>query len=56
MATELVELNPAWVKAQRKVNGTARRKTDALDLLAIGDLLLAGRGYRVPVGEAASSS
>ncbi len=25
---ELVELNPAWVTAQRRVNGTARRKTD----------------------------
>lgn len=48
---QLVELNPAWVTAQRKVNGTARRKTDPIDLIAIADLLLAGRGYRVPGGD-----
>lgn len=45
---EVVELNPAWVTAQRKVNGTARRKTDAIDVAAIADLLRAGRGYPVP--------
>jgi transposase len=44
---QVVELNPAWVTAQRKVNGTARRKTDPIDLVAIADLLLAGRGYEV---------
>jgi transposase len=48
---QLVELNPAWVSAQRKVNGTARRKTDPIDLVAIADLLLAGRGYEVAVGD-----
>ena len=48
---QLVELNPAWVTAQRKVNGTARRKTDAIDLVAIADLLLAGRGYEVATGD-----
>lgn len=42
---EVAELNPAWVAAQRRVNGTARRKTDAIDVEAIGDLLRAGRGY-----------
>ncbi len=48
---QLVELNPAWVTAQRKVNGSARRKTDDIDLAAIADLLLAGRGYEVAVGD-----
>lgn len=48
---QLVELNPAWVTAQRKVNGSARRKTDDIDLVAIADLLLAGRGYEVAVGD-----
>jgi transposase len=48
---QLVELNPAWVTAQRKVNGSARRKTDPIDLIAIADLLLAGRGYPVPAGD-----
>ena len=47
---QLVELNPAWVAAQRRVNGSARRKTDPIDLDAIGDLLVAGRGYEVAVG------
>lgn len=44
-AWQLVELNPAWVTAQRRINGSARRKTDPIDLVAIADLLLAGRGY-----------
>jgi transposase len=48
---QLVELNPAWVTAQRRVNGTARRKTDPIDLVAIADLLLAGRGYEVAAGD-----
>jgi transposase len=48
-----VELNPAWVRAQRRVNGSARRKTDPIDLAAIADLLIAGRGYamRSPSGD-----
>lgn len=45
---QLLELNPAWVSAQRKINGSARTKTDPTDLVAIADLLLAGRGYEVP--------
>ena len=45
---ELVGLNPAWVTAQRRVNGTARRKTDAIDVAAIADLLRAGKGYALP--------
>jgi transposase len=46
---EVVELNPAHVAEQRRVMGRRRVKTDALDLEAITELLLAGRG--VPVGE-----
>ena len=48
---QLLELNPAWVTAQRRVNGTARTKTDPVDLIAIADLLLAGRGYEVLLGD-----
>lgn len=48
---QLVELNPAWVSAQRRVNGTGRTKTDPIDLVAIADLLLAGRGYEVVAGD-----
>jgi transposase len=46
---ELVELNPAHVTEQRRVMGRRRVKTDAVDLEAITELLLAGRG--VLVGE-----
>ena len=48
---QLVEENPAWVAAQRRVNGTGRTKTDPIDLVAIADLLLAGRGYEVVIGD-----
>ncbi|MQB01816.1 MAG: IS110 family transposase [Actinobacteria bacterium] len=48
---QVVELNPAWVSAQRRVNGTGRTKTDPIDLTAVADLLLAGRGYEVAVGD-----
>lgn len=44
---EVVELNPAHVSEQRRVQGRRRVKTDAIDLEAITDLVLAGRG--VPV-------
>jgi transposase len=47
---QLVEVNPAHVTAQRRSNGQRGVKTDAVDLAAITDLLLAGRG--VPVGRA----
>jgi transposase len=43
----VVELNPAHVTAQRRVNGQRGVKTDRVGLTAIADLLLAGRG--VPV-------
>lgn len=45
---EVVELNPAHVTEQRRVAGRRRVKTDAIDLAAITELVLAGRG--VPVG------
>ena len=41
---EVVELNPAHVTEQRRVMGRRRVKTDAMDLEAITELLLAGRG------------
>jgi hypothetical protein len=43
----VVELNPAWVTAQRRVNGSARRKTGVIDVDAIADLIRAGRGYAI---------
>jgi transposase len=42
---EVVELNPAHVTEQRRVSGRRRVKTDAIDLEAITELLLAGRGH-----------
>jgi transposase len=44
---EVLELNPAHVAEQRRVAGRRRVKTDAIDLEAITELVLAGRG--VPV-------
>jgi transposase len=41
---ELLEFNPAHVTEQRRVMGRRRVKTDAIDLEAITELLLAGRG------------
>ena len=41
---EVLELNPAHVTEQRRVMGRRRVKTDAIDLEAITELLLAGRG------------
>jgi transposase len=43
---ELLIENPAHVAQQRKVNGQRGVKTDRVDLEAICDLLLAGRGQR----------
>jgi transposase len=45
---QVVGLNPAHVSEQRRVAGRRRVKTDAIDLEAITELLLAGRG--VPAG------
>ena len=47
---EVVELNPAHVAEQRRVMGRRRVKTDALDLEAMTELLLAGRGVCVRRG------
>jgi transposase len=44
---QVVELNPAHVSEQRRIMGRRRIKTDALDLEAITELLLAGRGVLV---------
>jgi transposase len=46
-AWQVVELNPAQVTAQRRVNGQRGVKTDPVDLAAISDLLVAGRGIVV---------
>ncbi|MDQ1671864.1 MAG: transposase [Frankiaceae bacterium] len=48
---EVVELNPAHVTEQRRVSGRRRVKTDAIDLEAITELLLAGRGHAAGRGE-----
>lgn len=44
---ELLELNPAHVTEQRKVLGKRTIKTDVIDLEAMTELLLAGRGLPV---------
>ena len=49
---QVLELNPAHVTAQRRVNGSRGVKTDRIDLVAIADLLLAGRGVPVVLGDA----
>ena len=41
---EVLELNPAQVAEQRRVQGRRRIKTDVIDLEAITDLVLAGYG------------
>jgi transposase len=50
---QVVELNPAHVTAQRRVNGSRGVKTDRVDLAAIADLLLAGRGLPVVAADEA---
>lgn len=44
---ELLELNPGHVTEQRKVLGKRTIKTDVIDLQAMAELLLAGRGLPV---------
>jgi transposase len=46
---EVLEFNPAHVAEQRRVAGRRRVKTDAIDLEAITELALAGRGR--PIAE-----
>ena len=48
---EVLELNPAHVGEQRRVAGRRRVKTDAIDLEAITELVLAGRGMPVTARE-----
>ena len=52
---EVLELNPAHVGEQRRVAGRRRVKTDAIDLEAITELVLAGRGMPVTAAEEVSS-
>jgi transposase len=49
---QVLELNPAHVAEQRRAQGRWRVKTDALDLEAITELVLAGRGIPVTAREA----
>lgn len=49
---EVVELNPAHVAEQRRVMGRRRVKTDGIDLEAITELVLAGRGRVIADREA----
>ncbi len=49
---ELLELNPGHVSEQRKVLGKRTIKTDVIDLEAMTELLLAGRGLPVTHREA----
>jgi transposase len=56
---EVLELNPAHVAEQRRVSGRRRVKTDVIDLEAITELVLAGRGQvitdrEVLIGELAA--
>jgi len=44
---QVLELNPAHVTEQRRVQGRRRVKTDAIDLEAITELILTGRGCPV---------
>jgi transposase len=50
---EVLELSPARVSEQRRVQGRRRVKTDAIDLEAITELVLAGHGVSVTVRSAA---
>lgn len=47
---ELLALNPGHVTEQRRVLGKRTIKTDAVDLEAMTELLLAGRGLPVSDG------
>jgi transposase len=56
---EVLELNPAHVAEQRRVAGRRRVKTDVIDLEAVTELVLAGRGrliteHEVCIGELAA--
>ena len=53
MGWEVLELSPARVSEQRRVQGRRRVKTDAIDLEAITELVLAGQGIVVTARAAA---
>jgi transposase len=53
VAWEVLELNPARVSEQRRVQGRRRVKTDAIDLEAITELVLTGHGVPVMARAAA---
>ena len=53
---QLLELSPARVAEQRRVQGRRRVKTDAIDLEAITELVLAGHGSRSRPGRRRSPS
>ena len=53
---ELLELSPARVSEQRRVQGRRRVKTDAIDLEAITELVLAGHGVLVTARSGRSPS
>jgi transposase len=48
---QLLEVNPAHVTEQRRIQGRRRVKTDAIDLEAITELVLAGQGSPVATRE-----
>jgi transposase len=50
---EVLELNPAHVGEQRRIQGRRRIKTDAIDLEAITELVFAGRGFPVQMRDLA---
>jgi transposase len=50
---EVLELSPARVAEQRRVQGRRRVKTDAIDLEAISELVLAGQGVPMTARSAA---
>jgi transposase len=50
---EVLGLSPARVSEQRRVQGRRRVKTDAIDLEAITDLVLAGHGIPMTARAAA---
>jgi len=50
---EVLELSPARVSEQRRVQGRRRVKTDAIDLEAITELVLAGQGIPMTARAAA---
>ncbi|MCU1593615.1 MAG: family transposase [Frankiales bacterium] len=55
-AHDVVELNPAQVKAAREAQGSAKIKTDLRDCAAIVDLVISGMGWRPQQRDAAMTA